>query len=313
VPAKPQGVKLYDFRRPHRVSKDKLRALEAMHERLAKSLEGWLIAKVRDQVEVTLEGVEQVSFGEFMTSLPSPCASFIYDISESGGQQGVIDIGLEIAFYVVDRFFGGSGDPVELDRALSTIERKANRLVAERLAVLVADMWHDHVVMRATITGFESVPEILQAANREDPVLVATLLVRAGPVSGVIRLCVPFGALEKFFSSQGSRRIKNPPASAQEVESARQLNEILLLDTHVPISARLPEFNLAMREVSALEAGSVISTGIRVDTELEVWVAGEPRLRALPGRAQGSKALALQILSPLHRPDIRPHTTNPEE
>jgi flagellar motor switch protein FliM len=309
----PQGVKLYDFRRPNRVSKDKLRALEAMYERLAKSLEGWLIAKVRDQVEVSLESVEQVSFGEFMTALPSPCASYIYDISESGGQQGVIDVGMELAFYLVDRFFGGYGGAVELDRALSSIERKANRLLAERLAGLVAETWHDHVAMKATITGFESVPEILQVTSREDPVLTALLLVRAGPVSGTIRLCVPFTALEKFFSSQGSRRIKNPPASAQEIESARQLNEVLLRETHVPLSARLAEFNLSMREVSGLEAGSIISTGIRVDAELEVWVAGEPRLRAFPGRAPGSKALALQILNPLNRPDVRPDTTNPEE
>src|SRR3990170_3417236 len=69
-------VSLYDFRRPHRVSKERLRTLEAMYERLVKSLEGWLISRVRGQVELTLQGVEQFSFGEFTLSLPTPCATY---------------------------------------------------------------------------------------------------------------------------------------------------------------------------------------------------------------------------------------------
>ena len=68
-------VQLYDFRRPHRVSKEKLRTLEAMYERFAKSLEGWLLGRVRGNVQLTLQSVEQFSFGEFTLSLPTPCAS----------------------------------------------------------------------------------------------------------------------------------------------------------------------------------------------------------------------------------------------
>lgn len=83
---------MYDFRRPHRVSKERLRTLEAMYERLVKSLEGWLIGRVRGQVELSLQSVEQFSFGEFVLSLPTPCASYIFDVRDTGGQQGVIDL-----------------------------------------------------------------------------------------------------------------------------------------------------------------------------------------------------------------------------
>ena len=37
----------YDFRRPRRVSKDKLRSLQATYDRFAKALEGWLLSRVR--------------------------------------------------------------------------------------------------------------------------------------------------------------------------------------------------------------------------------------------------------------------------
>lgn len=290
-------VQLYDFRRPNRVSKDKLRALEAMYERLAKSLEGWLIGRLRGQVEVNLQGVEQLSFGEFILSLPSPCASFLVDVDDSGGQQAVIDLDLGFAYYVVDRLFGGNGDPVTLDRALSSIERKAVRMVAERIKVLLAETWQDHIALDLNLAGFESVPEILQAANREDPVLVCILEVRTGAVEGLIGICVPFVALEKFFSGQGNRRIKNPSGSTREVEMARQVTETLLRETEIPVSARLPEFRLPMHQLAALEVGSVVATGVPCGAELEVWVGDEQRLRALPGR--NGKMLALQILHPL--------------
>ncbi len=117
-------VQIYDFRRPSRVSKEKLRTLESMYERLVKSLEGWLIGRVRGQIELQLQSIEPFSFGEFIFSLPTPCASYLFDIADSGGQQGVIDIGHEFAYFLVDRFFGGgSGNLTSMDRSLTPIER----------------------------------------------------------------------------------------------------------------------------------------------------------------------------------------------
>src|SRR5688500_8271933 len=126
-------IQAYDFRRPHRVSKERLRTLEAMYERMVKSLEGWLISRVRGQIEMRLQSVEQFSFGEFTLSLPTPCASYIFDVKGSGGVQGVIDVGHEFAYFLIDRLFGGSGQPSMPGRALSPVERLAVRTGAERL------------------------------------------------------------------------------------------------------------------------------------------------------------------------------------
>ena len=128
-------VQIYDFRRPHRVSKERLHVLEAMYGRLVKSFEGWLMGRVRGLVDLRLSSVEQISFGEYVLSLPQSCNSFIVDIkdrsgSDAVGEQAVIDIGRELAYYLVDRLFGGGGDPTILDRAMTPIERLAVRVVA---------------------------------------------------------------------------------------------------------------------------------------------------------------------------------------
>jgi flagellar motor switch protein FliM len=306
-------VQLYDFRRPHRVSKDKLRALEAMYERVAKALESWMIGRIRGQIEISLQSVEQISFGEFQLSLMNPCASYIFDVKDSGGQQGIIDIGLETAYYVVERLFGGTGTPAIQERGLTKIERRAVLLLAERLLELLEEVWREQLPMELGLSGFESVPEILQSANREDPMLIANLEVRAGTTVGLIGICLPFVALEKFFSHQGNGRIKNPAGSSREMEVARHLTEGLLLETQLPISSRIPAFQLTMREVAALDVGSVVMTGVPCNSEMELWVAGEPRMRALPGRS--GQTLALQITQPLSSPDLRLalSTSEPEQ
>ncbi|HEV2642502.1 MAG TPA: hypothetical protein VGT98_07340, partial [Candidatus Elarobacter sp.] len=139
------AIQLYDFRRPHRVSKERLRTLEAIYERMVKSLESWVIGRVRGQIEMRLQGVEQFSFGEFTLSLPTPCASFICDINDTGGQRAVVDIGEEFAFFLVDRLFGGSGQQVGTSRPLTRVERMALRGMIEKVTSLLEEVWADHI------------------------------------------------------------------------------------------------------------------------------------------------------------------------
>jgi flagellar motor switch protein FliM len=289
-----EDVQVYDFRRPHRVSKERLRTLEAMYERLVKSLEGWLMGRVRGQLELKLQSVEQFSFGEFTLSLPTPCASYLVDIRDSGGAQGVIDFGHEFGFFLVDRLFGGSGNATLANRALSPIERLAVRTVAERVMNLLSEIWQDHVQLDLSLSGFESIPEILRVANREDPVLVANIEVSAGNTTSLLLLCLPFAVLEKFFSGSTQRRVNNVTGSHKEREHNRELTEASLRATRALLSARLPEFRLSMRDLASLRVGSVLATAIPTNSEIELLVGGQRRFRGTAGRV--GRKLAVRVL-----------------
>lgn len=277
-------IQVYNFHRPHRVSKERLRTLEVMYERLVKSLEIWLIGRVRDQLELRLQSVEQFSFGEFALSLPSPCASYVCDIAGVDGQNGVIDFGQEFAYFLIDRLFGGGGTPTYLTRALTSLECSAVRVVAERVAALLQEIWQDHVQLELTVSGFESSPEILQAGNREDPVVVANIEVTAGQASSLLVLCLPLAVVEKFFATSEQRRVNPVAGSERERAETRQRTEHSLRATRVSVAARLPEFRISMRELSNLKPGSVISTGVARDAQLRILVGGQERFQGTVGR-----------------------------
>lgn len=289
-------VQVYDFRRPHRVSKERLRTLEAMYERLVKALEAWLISRVRGQIEVRLQSVEQFSFGEFTLSLPMPCSSFIFDIAGTG-QKGVVDVGPEFSTYIIDRLFGGEGTGNPLTRALTPIERMAVRSVADKVTGLLQEIWQDHVPMEFNITGFESSPEILQVVNREDPVLVANVEFSTGTVSSLLLICIPFSVLDKFFTSSGQQRMALLATNEQEREQTRLRSEAALRATRVPLTACLPDFQLSMRDLAQVAEGSILPTGIPKDARVIVRAGTQERFIGHAGRVNGN--LAVRIVDAL--------------
>ena len=288
-----EDVQVYDFRRPARISKDRKRSLLAMYRLLAKSIESWLTGRVRDQVEVELQSVEQLTFGEFMLALPSPCASYIMNVGDTD-HQGVIDFGHEFNFFLVDRLLGGAGTNIVPERALTPIERQIVRVVADRVAFQLSEVWKDYVRMELEITGFESIPEMLQIANREDPVLVANIGVTMGDLSSLLLLCLPFSTLEKFFTGTSKRRSMTAEGTAEERAFDRSQIEDTLRTAQLTVGARLPAFEMPLSTLLSLQPGSVMGTGLPQDAGLEVFVAGQRRFVGTPGRV--GKKLAVRVM-----------------
>jgi flagellar motor switch protein FliM len=282
----------YDFTRPRRVSKDKLRTLQATYDRFAKALEGWLVGRIRGKVQLTVQSIEQFSFNEFTLALPTPCASFIADVEESGGQQAVIDFGGDFAFYLVDRLFGGGTEPSIISRGLTPIERMAVRTTAERVLHLLAEAWSDYVELKFALNGFESIPEILRAANPEDQVLVANIEVIAGDMRSLLLICLPFAVLDKFFAGSTERRV-TMLGSTSELKQTRELTESSVRNTRVGVAARLPEFRLSMQQLLELKPGSILATGLPRTAPLDVLVGTQRRFQATPGRLGSTLAIRL--------------------
>jgi flagellar motor switch protein FliM len=71
TPELPHDVCVYDFKRPERVSKDQMRALQSIHEAFARNFGASLSAFLRTIVETRVATTEQLTYSEFIHSLPS--------------------------------------------------------------------------------------------------------------------------------------------------------------------------------------------------------------------------------------------------
>lgn len=290
-------LQLYDFGRPARISKDQKRSLVAIYDVLCKSLEGWLTARCRDRVEMEVESVEALSFGEFTLALRSPCVSYIADLAGPGGSQAVMDFGHELAFYVVDRFLGGSSTVTVPERGPTPLERLVVRIAAERVAHLLDEAWKDYVQLDLKVSGYESIPEMIQACNREDPVLVANIRTLTGDVSSTLLVSLPFPMLEKFFAGDSRRRLRHTAAEPEEQAQNRSHLQRSVLDAEVDLAARLPSFPVDVGTLAGLKVGDVLQTGIDQESPITLRVHQQDRFRAVAGK-QGLK-IGVQITDTL--------------
>ncbi|TVP45380.1 MAG: hypothetical protein EA350_09325 [Gemmatimonadales bacterium] len=304
-------VRLYDFQRPSRISRDQLRSLHAIHGMVTKGMEGWFAGRVPDSITVELERVEPRTFGEFILALPAPCASYVLGLGPVSEAPAVVEVGRDLAFFLVDRFLGGSGAPESPERSLTVVERAIVQLMVDRIAFHVRDAWSDHVPMEPSVTGFESVPEMLQFMSPEDPVLVAHLKVEGEGLSSVLLLCLPFPALEKFFAGGNHRRL----SASRGTETERREDRVRMSD-HVrraglPVSARFPAFEVPLGLLADLKEGAILATGFSPDTELEVRIAGLDRYRGQAGRRGKHRAISIAGATSSDAPSaVDSHFTN---
>ena len=92
-----EKVTVYDFKRPERVGKEQMRALQTMHEGFGRNFGAALSALLRTIVEVKLTSVDQLTYSEFVFSLENPTCFNLINAQPLEGQL-ILDINPSILF-----------------------------------------------------------------------------------------------------------------------------------------------------------------------------------------------------------------------
>ena len=132
-----EKVTPYDFKRPERVGKEQMRALQTMHEGFGRNFGAALSALLQNIVEVKLTSVDQLTYSEFVFSLENPTC---FNLMEAEPLEGhlILDINPSILYPIIDRMLGGGSESVPLARrALTEIEE---RLVSRITDLFIAEM-----------------------------------------------------------------------------------------------------------------------------------------------------------------------------
>lgn len=276
-------VVTFDFRHPPRIARDRRVNLEGIFGRFASAMQAYLSSRLRGPADFVLSSVEQATFGEYVFSLAAPCAAVVFDLSK-GGHQAILDLGTDLAFFMLDRLFGGPGESPSLKRGMTPLEQTVMKGVADRTLELFEHAWRDDHRFDVEYVGFESTPETLAIAGRDDPVLVTTFEVRSGRFAGAISICIPVHALEKYLQERPSQAASASLLPEADRVVNRQILESSLRGANMDVRARFPLFRLRAGEVADLAAGQVIHTGHHLEVPIELMVSGRRRFLGVMGQ-----------------------------
>jgi len=286
-------IVLYDFKRPNRVSKEQLRAVKGIHDKMARNLAAQISSIMRSIVEIQLHSVDQMTYGEFLMSLPSPTSFNVFSIKPLDGSC-VIEINPSIAFPMIDRLLGGLGESYESTRELTDIELNLLDAILRVIMQRLKEAWGPITDMYPTVETKESSPNVVQVVSQNEIVIMVVMEITIGSSSGMINLCYPVIYLEPILSRLANRDIMLGDTSAKKSRN-KELNA-LVERAEVFNEAIIGEADLSIGELLDLEESDVIRLNRAADDQVVVSIDKKDLFLAQIGLHRFRKSIKLKEL-----------------
>ena len=292
VEEKQKKVKVYDFKRPDKFSKDQIRTLYMLHENFARLLNTYLSTNLRTLVNISVASVEQLAYEEFIRSLSNPSVIGIFNMSPLKGNV-IFEINPNIAFSIIDRLFGGEGTVINKIRTLTDIEETIIRKVITKSLDNLQEAWRHVVNTEPRLEVIETNPQFTQIVPPNDMVVIVTLQTQIGQVEGLINICIPYLVLEPIMSKLTTTFWVASSIAKQAHPEQVDILEKKIKKTYVPLAVELGTINLSVRDLLSLNINDVLKLDTTVGSELKVIVGRKAKFLCHPGTA--NKKVAVQI------------------
>jgi flagellar motor switch protein FliM len=187
-------IKIYDFKRPDKFSREQIRTISMMHETFARLTTNSLSAQLRSMCHVQVASVDQITYEVFIRSIPTPTTLAVISMDPLKGN-AILEIDPDITFSIIDRICGGTGESTKYQHELTDIETNIMEGIIVRMLGNLREAWTEIIDLRPrlgqiyTNTQFQIVPPFIMTA-------LITLEVKVGDVDGMINLCIPYITVE---------------------------------------------------------------------------------------------------------------------
>jgi len=270
-------ITLYDFKRPNRVSKEQLRSIRAMHDKMARNLASDISSLMRSIVEIQLHSVDQMTYGEFLMSLPSPTSFNVFSLKPLDGK-GVIELNPSIVFPMIDRLLGGPGIPFDTNREFTDIELNLLDQILRVITQNMKEVWAPIMELYPVIEAKESSPNVVQIVAQNEIVIMVVMEIIIGQTSGMMNICYPVISIESLLPKLASRDLMLSETSSRK--SRNKELRALLRGAKIELEAILGYARLNMKEILDLEEGDIIKLNRPADDTIVLKVDGREKFIA---------------------------------
>lgn len=294
------NVSIYDFKRPERVSKEQMRAFQAMHDGFSREFGAGLSSMLRTIIEVKLISVDQLTYSEFVFSLENPTC---FNLLRSKGLDGhlILDLNPSILFPIFDRLLGGGKEarPAHPSRPLTEIEKRLVSRITDLAIRSLDNAWSSLCQLGLSVAQVESNPQLVQIVPPNEVVVLISFEIALGEMRGIMNLCIPFNTIEPLIGKLSS---DNWSSYSKKVADPRQVVnlETSVSQAKVQMVVHLAETTISAGDLMNLAVGDVIMTEKAVSQGLHILIEDRPMFLGHAGVYKGYKAI--RVGQPIARP-----------
>ena len=272
------------------VSYERLPMLEIVFDRLVRLMTTSLRNFTSDNVEVSLDNITSIRFGDYLNSIPLPAILAVFR-AEQLDNYGLFTVDSNLIYSIVDVLLGGRRGTAAMrieGRPYTTIERT---LVQRMTEVILQDMcqaFEPLAPVNFVLDRLETNPRFAAIARPANAAILVKLRIDMEDRGGRTELLLPYATLEPIrkLLLQQFMGEKFGRDSIWESHLATEL-----WSTRVDIDAILDEQIMSLNKVRNLEVGQTLMLNSGPDSKIELRCGGVPLLRGRMGRVGSSVAV----------------------
>lgn len=266
-----QKIRVYDFSKANKFSKEQMRTMHIIFEALARQMGTYFSGTLRTLVEVTVVSVEEQIFREFNNSLPSPVALALFGLSPLQGSL-LMSVSPTVAYGIINRLFGGSGNPGDSDRTFTEIELAVLERIIRQVLPLMVESWEKIAKVDPTLERVETSSQFTQIVNLNEAVAIITIQMKTSDIDGYISFCIPHIAIEPVAKQLTTTLMFSGKMNRRVVGDKSQTIHRRIMDTSLNLQAILTETTMTVEEILSLRLGDVIQLDNKVSDEVKIKV-----------------------------------------
>ena len=239
------------------VAYERLPMLEVVYDRLVRILSTSLRHFTSENVEISLESISSLRFGDYLGAVPLPAMLGVFRVEE-WDNQGLVMVDSPMIYSVIDVLLGGRRGTAAIrieGRPYTSIERVlVERLIARVLADM-SEAFAPIAAARFRLERLETNPRFATISRLANACILARLRVDMEDRGGRIELLLPYATLEpvRELLLQQFMGEKFGRDSIWEAHLAEELRH-----TELALDAVLDELTLPLSAVLALKEGDCI-------------------------------------------------------
>lgn len=275
------------------VSYERLPMLEVIYDRLIRLLNTSLRNFTSDNVDISIENMTAVRFGDYLNSVPLPAMLSVFK-AEEWDNYGLIVIDSSLIYSIVDILLGGrrgeSTMAVE-GRPYTTIELT---LMERMINLILADLSAafdplSHVTFR--FDRVETNPRFAAIARAANTCILTKFRVDMEGRGGIIELIIPYATLEPVRDLLLQMFLGEKFGQDQIWESHLATN---LWNTNVPVRAVLDEFHLSLSDVLDWKVGSQIMLNASEKSKVKLRCGNIDTFSGVMGKSKDKVAIKVE-------------------
>ena len=274
-------VKKYDFRSPQKFSKDHIRTLEMVHDNFARIISNYLSGQLRKNVKVDIESVEQITYEEFIHSIPNPTIITLFKMPPLQGNI-LLEINPDFSFQILDILLGGTGDRASVNKEFSDIDKNIMKQVTTELIKNLVLAWDEVLEVNPIFDELITNPTANQTLAPNEPVALLNFSVEIGKKTTYMNLCIPYLSVEKVLDKLIVQYWFRNEVSDGAEESREKIKKGL--DTvEIDMRVELGDIEITVDEFLKLGSGDVLRLGTKSNEPVKVFIEDEECFIAKPG------------------------------